>query len=321
MIPRVEIEQRNEATAADLLRTVPGLTLSQSGGRGGTTSLFIRGGESKYNLILIDGVPINMFSQGGFVDLAHIPTDFLDRIEVSRGPQSAVYGSYANSGVVNFVSRLDEGAPQMSVIAEGGSHAMRRFAVGASGAKGGYRASVSASRLDTNGEVDNDDYRDENVSLNVGKRFRNQDLSFRGALALERKRRARPLRIESGGQLFRPGPCQPEQEQQLRLRGPLRSRFLKPRAPGTVWDLFPGQQLLHLQLRNQLQQGYPRNRRRPHHRQCLRPLHARLRSRLLARGSEELLHHRRELSGHFCSGAIRPGSTSRIASDSASGSI
>jgi outer membrane cobalamin receptor len=180
VIPRVEIERRNEATAADLLRTVPGLTLSQSGGRGGTTSLFIRGGDSKYNLILIDGVPINMFSQGGFVDLAHIPTDFLDRIEVSRGPQSAVYGSYANSGVVNFVSRLDEGASQMSVIAEGGSHAMRRFVVGAAGAKGGYRASVSASRLDTNGEVDNDDYRDENVSLNLGKRFRSQDVSFRG---------------------------------------------------------------------------------------------------------------------------------------------
>jgi len=110
VIPRVEIEQRNEATAADLLRTVPGLTVSQSGGRGGATSLFIHGGESRHNLVMIDGVPINMFSQNGFVDLAHIPTDFLDRIEVSRGPQSAVYGSYANSGVVNFVTRLDEGA-------------------------------------------------------------------------------------------------------------------------------------------------------------------------------------------------------------------
>jgi len=52
----------------------------------------------------------------------NIPTDFLDRIEVSRGAQSAVYGSYANSGVVNFISRLDEGAPQLNVIAEGGSH-------------------------------------------------------------------------------------------------------------------------------------------------------------------------------------------------------
>jgi outer membrane cobalamin receptor len=181
VIPRAEIEQRNEATAVELLRFVPGLIVNQNGGRGGTASLFIRGGDSKYNLILIDGVPINMFSQGGFVDLAHIPTDFLDHIEVSRGPQSAVYGSYANSGVVNFVSRLDEGAPEISLIAEGGSHSTRRFAVGASGARGGYRASASASRLDTDGVVANNDYRDEFISLNVGKRFHGQDLSFRGA--------------------------------------------------------------------------------------------------------------------------------------------
>ena len=181
VIPRAEIEQRNEASAADLLRFVPGVTLNQTGGRGGAASLFIRGGESNYNLVLIDGVPVNEFRLGGYVDLAHIPTAFLDRIELSRGAQSAVYGSYANSGVVNFVTRLDEGSPQLDVIAEGGSHSFRRFAAGAAGASHGYRGSIWASRLDAGGEVANDDYRNQSVSLNTGRRFARQDLSFRGA--------------------------------------------------------------------------------------------------------------------------------------------
>src|SRR5206468_9923939 len=118
---------------------------------------------------------------GGYFDFAHIPTDFLDRIEVSRGAQSAVYGSYANSGVVNFISRLDESAPQFNVVAEGGSHSFRRFALGAAGSLDGFRASAWVSRLDTDGEIANSDYRNESVSLNLGRRFHRQDLSFRGA--------------------------------------------------------------------------------------------------------------------------------------------
>ena len=181
VIPRVEIEQRNEAAAVELLRFVPGVIVNQTSRPGGTASLFIRGGEANYNLVLIDGAPVNEFRIGGYYDLAHIPTHFLDRIEVSRGAQSAVYGSYANSGVVNFISRLDEGAPQLEAIAEGGSHSTRRFAVGGAGAKRGYRGSVWASRFDTDGETANADYRNESVSLNAGRRFRRQDLSFRGA--------------------------------------------------------------------------------------------------------------------------------------------
>ena len=132
VIPRAEIEQRNEASALDLLRFVPGAIMNQTGQRGGLASLFLRGGEANYTLVLIDGVPANEFRIGGYFDFAHIPTDFLDRIEVSCGAQSAVYGSYANSGVVNFISRLDESAPQFNVVAEGGSHSFRRFALTAS---------------------------------------------------------------------------------------------------------------------------------------------------------------------------------------------
>ncbi|MGH9718681.1 MAG: TonB-dependent receptor [Bryobacteraceae bacterium] len=181
IIPRTEIERRNEAFAAELLRVVPGVAVSQTGQRGGTTSLFVRGGESKYNLVLVDGVPIVDMRLGGFVDFAHLPTDHLDRIEVLRGAQSAVYGPYANSSVVNFVTRLEESPLRFDVLAEGGSFSTRRFAAGAAGSTRGFRGAVNLSRLDTGGEVANAGYRNENVAINLGKRFGGQDLSFRGS--------------------------------------------------------------------------------------------------------------------------------------------
>ena len=119
MIPREEIRERNEAQAYDLLRYLPGVAVSQSGPRGGVTSLFTRGGDYNFSLVQIDGVAVNAF--GGSFDFAHIPTDFLDHIEIIRGPQSAVYGSYSNSGVVDFVTRQPEDRFTADVIAEGGT--------------------------------------------------------------------------------------------------------------------------------------------------------------------------------------------------------
>ena len=101
-----EIRERNEEQASALLRTVPGMSISQAGHRGGVTAAYIRGGDSAYALVTIDGMPVNSFQFGGGFDFSQVPTDFLDRIEVVRGAQSAIYGSYANSGVINFVTPL-----------------------------------------------------------------------------------------------------------------------------------------------------------------------------------------------------------------------
>jgi vitamin B12 transporter len=90
-------------TAVDALRAVPGLSLVQSGSYGGATSLFIRGGESKYAKILVDGVPVN--DAGGAFDLSTLSIDNLDRIEVVRGPASVLYGSDAMAGVVQLFTR------------------------------------------------------------------------------------------------------------------------------------------------------------------------------------------------------------------------
>ena len=178
VIPREEIRERNEAQAYDLLRYLPGVAVSQSGPRGGVTSLFIRGGDYNFALVQIDGIAVNAF--GGSFDFAHIPTDFLDHIEIIRGPQSAVYGSYANSGVVDFVTRQPEDRFTADVIAEGGSHAERRFAIGAGGVLAGFGWNASASRLDTNGPVANSDYRNENLLLSVSRNFGRQYFSAVG---------------------------------------------------------------------------------------------------------------------------------------------
>ena len=90
-------------TAVEALRAVPGLSLVQTGSYGGATSLFIRGGESKYAKILVDGIPVN--DAGGAFDLSTLSIDNLDRIEVVRGPASVLYGSDAMAGVVQLFTR------------------------------------------------------------------------------------------------------------------------------------------------------------------------------------------------------------------------
>jgi outer membrane receptor protein involved in Fe transport len=176
IIPREEIRRRNEPFALDLLRYVPGMSFNQTGSPGGVASLFLRGGYSNFSLVQIDGVPVNAF--GGSFDFAHIPSEALDHIEVIRGPQSAVYGPYANSGVIDFVTRQPGPALHLDVTAEGGSYDERRFGITGSGMLSRFGIAASASRIDTNGLVANNDYRNENAMLNVTRRWTHQALSL-----------------------------------------------------------------------------------------------------------------------------------------------
>ncbi len=180
VIPSSRVRSSNQPFAMDLLRYVPGVAFNQSGAAGGVTSLFLRGGNANLNLVEIDGVPVIGFGGGLGFDFAHIPSEAVDHIDVIRGAQSAVYGSYANSGVIDFVTRRPEAAPQLDLLAEGGSHNERRFAITGTGSVAGFGLLVSASRYDTDGQVTNDDYRNESVLLNLTRRFGRQSLSMHG---------------------------------------------------------------------------------------------------------------------------------------------
>jgi outer membrane cobalamin receptor len=178
IIPREEIEQRNEPLAQDLLREVPGVAVSQTGPTGGIAGLYIRGGEPEYNLVEIDGVPVNSF--GGDFDFSHIPSEELDRVEVIRGPQSAIYGPYAVSGVVNFVTRDADAPANLDVVAEGGTYRENRFGISGGGTLMGFGIVASASQMNTNGPVANSDYRNQDLMLNAIRRWGRQSLMFHG---------------------------------------------------------------------------------------------------------------------------------------------
>jgi TonB-dependent Receptor Plug Domain len=104
VVTREELVKHESAVVSDVLRSVPGLDLSQSGTPGSLTSLFTRGTNSTQTLVLVDGVRMNSPYFGGY-DWSAMTTENIDRIEIVRGPFSALYGSDAIGGVVQVFTR------------------------------------------------------------------------------------------------------------------------------------------------------------------------------------------------------------------------
>jgi outer membrane cobalamin receptor len=166
VVTQQEIADRDAENVFEVLRGLPGIEVNQGGRHGGATSVFIRGGNSNYNLVMIDGIQVNLF--GGDFDFASLAADGVDHVEVSRGPQSALYGSNAVAGAVNIVSERGEGPPHFSFLAEGGSFTTRRFATGGSGLTRGFSWAYNLSRLDSGGVVPNDRCRNQSSYLSLG---------------------------------------------------------------------------------------------------------------------------------------------------------
>jgi vitamin B12 transporter len=162
-----EIDQRQYRFATDALQTVPGLNIVQTGTPGQVTSAFIRGLRSDQTQVLLDGIPINQ-GLAGFFNFADQTTDDIDRIEVIRGPQSAVYGSRASAGVINFITRRGTNTPTGGGYFEGGSYNSFRGGVAASGAFGPLDFSLGASRYDTENARQNNGYRANSVTGDFG---------------------------------------------------------------------------------------------------------------------------------------------------------
>ena len=171
-----ELRERGVKFLADALAVVPAATLAQTGSRGGLTSLFLRGGESDYVQVIVDGVVLNQ--PGGAVDLGQIATTHIDRIEIVRGPVSVLYGSDAVTGVVHIFTRSGAAETRLEVSAdvgragrrngdasicpdyprspcpEGadlGSYTTRRWEAALVGSSGPLEFSLGASRFDSDG--------------------------------------------------------------------------------------------------------------------------------------------------------------------------
>jgi vitamin B12 transporter len=128
-----EIERDQKRTLPDVLRTVPGLNIVQTGGPGGKTSVFMRGSNSNHTKVLIDGIDANDPSQDGVFDFGQVLTSDIAQVEVLRGPQSSLYGSDAIGGVINIVTKTGKGPPQFTGRLEGGSFETFNQSAGVSG--------------------------------------------------------------------------------------------------------------------------------------------------------------------------------------------
>ena len=149
VISGAELRERGVAFVADALRDVPGAAVVQTGGPGGSTSLYLRGGESDYVKVLVDGVPVNR--AGGAFDLANLSTDDIDRIEVVRGPASVLYGSDAVTGVIQIFTRSGRGPVGAGLSSEAGSFGTTRWSLRSSGGGPVAGYSMGISRLSSDG--------------------------------------------------------------------------------------------------------------------------------------------------------------------------
>lgn len=161
----------------ELLRYHAGLDVASNGGPGAATSLFIRGTESNHVLLLVDGVEMNPGSIGGPA-LQHIPLESIERVEIIKGPRSALYGSEAIGGVINVITRRGE-EDRVSVAATAGSYGTRKLDAAWFGNAGNWHYGAELGRHESDGfppRVDSDiDRGYERDQANVRAGWRNDN--------------------------------------------------------------------------------------------------------------------------------------------------
>jgi len=170
VISREQIEAQQATSVTELLRQVPGVHIDQAGGRGGISSVYVRGSDPNFTVVLLDGVKVNdpTNSRGGSFDFSTLSTDNIERIEIVRGPLSAVYGSDALGGVINIITRHGEGPPSSSVQVSAGRFDAYRTLLQASGALGAMDYAVSGSYLDNGRPVEGDRFLGATLQANLG---------------------------------------------------------------------------------------------------------------------------------------------------------
>ena len=176
ILDRDTLERSGASGLADVLARVPGLEITRNGGAGATTSVYIRGAETRFTAVYIDGVRIDSQSTGG-ANWQAIPLSQVDRVEVLRGPAAAVYGSDAMAGVIQIFTRKGEAhfLPVASIGA--GTYDTSKVSMGFSGANQGVDYALNLANESCTGfnsrtiatqNPDKDGYRMESASGRLG---------------------------------------------------------------------------------------------------------------------------------------------------------
>lgn len=150
VISQAQIRDAGQTTLVQLLQGQPGLEMTQNGGVGAASSVFIRGANANQTLVLVDGLRVGSATLGT-TPLENISLDQVDRIEILRGPASSLYGADAIGGVIQIFTRQGKGAPHMSAALGLGSYGTVNGRVGYSGQTGATRFSLGAGYDKTNG--------------------------------------------------------------------------------------------------------------------------------------------------------------------------
>jgi vitamin B12 transporter len=178
VITREEIEQREARDIVDVLREVPGVTVSRTGSQGKITTMFLRGGSSKQTLVLWNGVKINNAYLSGY-NFGQLSTAGVEKVEVVRGPYSALYGADAVSGVVNVLTHPTESG--LSLDLEGGEHGLLNAVAAGARAADRWNAHAAVEHRQDDGFAPNDDF--QSTSILGGAMFLPSSRSSIGVLA------------------------------------------------------------------------------------------------------------------------------------------
>lgn len=180
VITRDDIERHAGAGVADVLKTLPGFQIVRNGDVYGTSSVYLRGAESRHLLVLVDGVRLDTQSGSGGATWESLPLSEIERIEVVRGPASAIYGSDAIAGVVQIFTRKGQGAMRMTLGLGVGNRGLTQGDVSLSGGAGPWSYSLGgtlsrASGFNTRNNTkagtrasDDDDYRASSAHARFG---------------------------------------------------------------------------------------------------------------------------------------------------------
>jgi iron complex outermembrane receptor protein/vitamin B12 transporter len=176
VIDRQTMDAIGKSSVVEALRLVPGVHVVQAGARGASSSLFVRGGNSYFNKVLIDGVPANDI--GGAYDFADLATIGVERVEVLRDANSVLYGTDALAGVVNLTTRRGTTrVPELTYSVDGGNFGTQNHELSFGGTAERVDYFVAVSNFDTDNATPNSDYRNRKLVSRLGWSAGNTDIS------------------------------------------------------------------------------------------------------------------------------------------------
>lgn len=173
VITAEQIEKQQPYDLASLLNSVSGIDITNNGGLGKSSSIFMRGTSSTHVLMMIDGIKLGSATTGS-VAFQHIPVSQIERIEIVRGPRASLYGSEAVGGVIQIFTKKGTAQQKTNIELGYGSYNTQKLLAGISGQAGKTKYSINASQLKTDGfnakdgtETDADGYSSDSVTLNL----------------------------------------------------------------------------------------------------------------------------------------------------------